>query len=919
VTLTLSCRKVFNALCILLTPLLLTSGLAAQNAPANMSRTELFDAADNLVSRNSFVEAIPFLEEIINRFVEDESTRSNVERPLFFLALGRIQSGDLSAAAEVFARYRELFPNGDNLPRVLNFHGDVQRALDQFDEAISTYQALMRHPTFRTDFNLRIEVLEKLTSSFVYTQQWNRGVPIFRQLLNESRDDQRKSLAASALLQAFVRLSRYNEAFELLPLLIVESPFRYDIGFNVSLLAGGDALFNEGDAVRASVFYSLTLVPAQMTDYWQRRLSALQVTLRRAEETGVAPERLGDLQNQIFNAEAQLKALEGLDDYSLDLRWRQARVFARLGRIYEAFWAFLRLYDENPGHNLSENFLFSAFTQAVQAGFEEEAVRLGDLYKSNPRFREFLDAVDVQLAALYHRLENFARFEQLALEYIRRRPAEPGAAQLAYLLGTTFIQQSRFNDMVAVFGGLEATLGSGSELLDTISYWQGMGHLFLNEFEPTFRFMDRFMEGFEFSPYREDAIFRRAITFLGRQMPVEADREFRAFLERYPNSQVRAEAQTFLGDIAASQGRIEDALAFYRQVPDNTTNMNFIDHAFFQAARLLERNRRHEDVVQWMQDYVDRFPTDGRITDALFEMGRALDALGRPEETLARYLGAIQRYGNDPFAIGVDRILEVYPSRYRQINGNLPIETFREAYEEAVRRGQRTLQYRMEWALAGMGVTVADFRLLSREDLLFASPRTLLYFGDLYKEDDMFIAQQAFRMIITRFGDSVFVPRSHLALGEIALAEGNLDQAMNEFQTIERRFPTSDIAAFAALRIGDTLLAQGLFNEAEERFQNILRTREFRGAAWAEAQFKVGMVYFEQQRYREAHGFFQRVYIAYESFTTWSSQAYLMSARALEALGERDDARNTLIELVENERFRNTPAVAEARIRLNTL
>lgn len=883
-----------------------------------MSSSVLFSTAEDLVTRDNFAEAVPFLEEIVNRFVEDENARERVESSLFFLALGYIQAGQLSNAETRLEQYSELFPQGDNIHRALNFLGDVQRAQGNFEKAAETYEKASRLPRFRTDIQFRRDILERLTQTLVVLQEWERGVPVFRSFYRDAVDPERRAFAASALLQAFVRLERFNDAFELLPSLVVESPARYDINFNVSMMLGGDAIFEQGDPVRASVFYSLTLDPGQIREYFTNRRDRLQIQLERGEAFNLAPDRLSRLQNDIFNAEAQLEALDELEDFSLGLRWRQARVFAQLERDFEAYWAFLRLYEENQDSPQAENFLFAAFAQAVRSGMEQEALELGDRYNNNPRFTQFRDSVSVQLAQLYLNIENYPRFEELALEFIRNRPEAAGAFQLVFMLGSTLSEQRRYQDLIDLFTMLEDEVSSDL-VNDGFAYWRGMAHLFLNNFPAVFQEMDRFYEGFQFSPYREDAIFRRAISLFGQGKISEAEEAFINFLQRFQNSNVAAEAEVFLGDIAAADGRLEEALERYRRVGEISTNIVFIDHAFFQAARLLERNRQHEEKIEWMEEYIQRWPDEGIITDALFQISRALTALGRPEEGLDRSFEAIQRFGNDPFTFGIDRMLETYPAAFRRIHGHYPIEQFTDLYREAERRGNLTLQFRMEWALNLIGVDIADFRVLSREDLLASSPRTLLYFGEMNLQDDPDTAVEAFDMLLRRFGSSAFVPQAEFALGMIDFDNERLDEAMERFQRIERRFPTSEKAAFAALRIADIYLAQGDISEAERRYQNILRTREFRGPVWAEAQFKVGLIHYNQGRYREAHGFFQRVYIAFEGFTEWSSQAYLMSASALEALGKTAEARETLQELVNREeRFQETPAFAEARRRLGS-
>ncbi|MCC5023203.1 MAG: hypothetical protein J6386_10650 [Candidatus Synoicihabitans palmerolidicus] len=98
-----------------------------------------------------------------------------------------------------------------------------------------------------------------------------------------------------------------------------------------------------------------------------------------------------------------------------------------------------------------------------------------------------------------------------------------------------------------------------------------------------------------------------------------------------------------------------------------------------------------------------------------------------------------------------------------------------------------------------------------------------------------------------------------------------------------------------------------------------MKVRQWRGAAWAEANYKIGLTHFEAGDYAAAFGFCQRVYVLYGGVTQWAAEVYVTSGRALEALDRSEDAVATDRELLAQESLRAEPAATVAAERLEAL
>ena len=64
------------------------------------------------------------------------------------------------------------------------------------------------------------------------------------------------------------------------------------------------------------------------------------------------------------------------------------------------------------------------------------------------------------------------------------------------------------------------------------------------------------------------------------------------------------------------------------------------------------------------KSYTNRYPEKGRITDAIFQLGRAYEFLRRPNNMLSLYREYIEKFVDDSNNSGVDVLIEGYTEKY---------------------------------------------------------------------------------------------------------------------------------------------------------------------------------------------------------------------------------------------------------------
>jgi len=900
--------------------------------PAQMGATQLRETAADYVKRGNFLEGVPVFEELIHRFgrqTEGEAG-TTLETIHLFLGMGYLQEygktgmeADLERALRQFNETDSRFPGGSRRHLLHLFRADCYRGLGRWEEAARDLETALS-PKFRSHLTADQsgKALENLVEALHLLREWERGIPWFRQLLVTPGPASRQARAATALTEAYVSTGQYDKIFSLLPHLSGNSPHRHDIRYNMKLLEGGDRLSEQGQYVEASLLYALTLTREELLTYWEARRSHLRKRLAQSEkdaskEAGETPDTL---KVALENAGHQREALAGIQSYTAELEWRKARNFKQTGRNWEAFWAYWKLMEDYPEKaRLYEDCHYAAFTQADLLNAFTHADTLANRYLDHREWTRYRREISVSYARLLLRNERHNRLIKFATDYIDKAPDDSFNPHLVDYLGSTYLRLERYEQLIERFTGYAAAYPD-APMAAGCHYWSGLAMLFTEDYGEA---MERFHTVIPLDSggsYREDSRFRIGVAHFARHELDRAEAVFTRFIRDYPDSVLRGEGELFLGDIASADARVGKAIGHYDNVSEFTGSMTFISHALFRKVKILEANHRHREMERTLLQYMNTYGSRGELAAAIFELGRAYELMGRPEKMLLAYLEAISKHGNDPHAHGLDRIILSYPEMYQKYGYNLqgvlskpPPVTYRELHLKAVGSGKRTLALRLSMALDQLGHPPNPVRLFSRDDMESASPQTLVWIARRllsYRNPSL---HPDIRASLTRVLDHFpeakeAVLEALMTLGGLAAESNDIEGSLDYYARAEEQFPASLQAVEAVLRQGDVLMGADRLEEAVKHYERVLKTRSWRGPAWAEAQYKIGLCHYQQERFPEAHAYFERTFIAFSQFREWSARAYLKDAETLLHMGAPRDARNTLRE------FLDTPEAEEAGV-----
>lgn len=202
-------------------------------------------------------------------------------------------------------------------------------------------------------------------------------------------------------------------------------------------------------------------------------------------------------------------------------------------------------------------------------------------------------------------------------------------------------------------------------------------------FKPARVYFEHVLTQYPNGSYAEDAAYRVGGCWFGLLDYRRSRAKLEGGLADYPDSRLVSEAQALLGDLAAAEGRTEAAINAYGAAHDagallDPPNMGYINHAVFQAGKVLAAEQRWPEMTEWFETYLRHWGS----------AGRAQVAMGRNEAMLDVWIAAILRFGNDLSDTGPDLMLAEFPEHYRAERGESPERVWRDAL--AVADGART-------------------------------------------------------------------------------------------------------------------------------------------------------------------------------------------------------------------------------------
>jgi tetratricopeptide (TPR) repeat protein len=400
-------------------------------------------------------------------------------------------------------------------------------------------------------------------------------------------------------------------------------------------------------------------------------------------------------------------------------------------------------------------------------------------------------------------------------------------------------------------------------------------------------------------------------------------------IDRYPDHTRYGESLALKGDIFMGLGELPAAAVAFKEVPPDEPRI--FDYAVFQASKIYKALERYDLMREHLQSYVDRPDANERprVSEALYWIGWSLQQEDREEEAFPIYEDALARFGNDPKARAVSSILQAYSDLFkRSDSAEVSFDTWlQETSEKSLAEEKLTWFARLTLYTAhrqrrAIDDATADATLLSIHRLVpidQQSPEALAKVGIVLVERGFESSDDYFEELLNEYPTRFERACAYYGKAYLAAKNQRLDEARRWLIQFLEETPTHALAADARLLAADVLTRQGVYQAARDALNEILQIKEMRGKSHARALAGLARIEMEEDNAKRAIPYWQRVYTLYRAYPELMAEAYWESAQLFEEIDDPIAARNTVAEMLRDERLKALPQYQSAEAALPRL
>ena len=433
--------------------------------------------------------------------------------------------------------------------------------------------------------------------------------------------------------------------------------------------------------------------------------------------------------------------------------------------------------------------------------------------------------------------------------------------------------------------------------------------------------------------------------------PERAIKIYDEILERRGDTKLAAEAQWRIGNLrdkVLNQPVL--AIEAYQKVVDNYHGVSlFAAEALFQIGRIHQEQGRYDSAVQAFEQLAQKHPDFWKMHavfywssvcyEKLLDYRRAIDALrtflyAYLPDLDPIYLGAIGKYDQDPVRVKTEleakiRQLELdFPrvewDRIKELiaaNNYVDALPLTRQYIIDMPDSEHAQQARSQLRVIECRATIQKLQSISGT----LTPYALYRAGKICERElkDYEQAIVAYRQVIEAHPESLWSAEAVYRTGVVyAKHLNNTEKAIESYQTLIKDYPSSSQTMMAHFQLGEMYRSLDQYDEAVKAYQTTIAypkqtqhlAQGYKDSFADQAQFRIGHVHYENQRYDAAFTTFQE-FIVNQPSSPRLAAAYAFLGDISHKRGELKnaiDAYDNAIRLLEGSPIQSRMMVDEA-------
>ncbi|MAW40522.1 MAG: hypothetical protein CMF27_06350 [Kiritimatiellaceae bacterium] len=870
--------------------------------PKVESTSRLLSVCRELLRNEQHAAAVPFLEEVVFRLEDDSEKKAQqtLAFSIFQLADCSMKLGEYERAAEGFRRFADLFDLDPQRNDARLLAAECFSLVGLWAEAEAEAASVLDDVPLEDE--MERSVLRLFAEACFEQKKWVDSIEPLRKLFRFSQSDEDRSRASVMLVTSYARLNQFAELFRFLP--YCNQLSRHELALNVALLEAGDYQYHQAAFSEALLLYREVVSLEEIKAYQWNRLNFLEqqiVAFRPGMGRSLAAHQEArlEIEKKVAAQRVRIDQVEQFINYDVELLLRMGQASHQLKRHWLTYTLYQALMERYPASEVADQAHYASFTVLLDEAEWLLAKQEGYAYLHERSEGLFWDDAALNLLQLHMQEEQWDAALTLGLQVREERLDYPYADQLGYVLGYIYFKQFNFVSALHHFSEVLDRYPTSS-LREMVSFWKGLTHLYLTQFDEAMVSFRSFLSEPDFvnAVLREEALYRLGMSQYGATQYEASEQTFLDFVEQYPDGRLASEAFAMLGDLRAAEGSLEEGIVWYGRALNSAEGLDQYNYPFFQRARVWKLQDAHEIIVENMQAYMEDWKEQADFARAVSMSMDALEAMNDYPKALSCLLDRLEEFGGDPELAGVDRLQERLIADYKKASllayQDVILEWVSERLEQ-IETESEVLALRYHTVMAALQNVEAREPhlavLLQERAVKLAGPLGLSRIAEYALEKE--------RYELVLLAEQQILNRDDRSLSGLEVRVAALDARMGlqdyedinslSAEILEQYGYGVQLTGVARVRAGDALRFQGRYEEAISLYEEVLATREWRGGLTPEVLFWMGSCRMALGQWAEAFAYYQRIYVLYGGYPAWVAKAYIESMNCLEALGGREE------------------------------
>lgn len=917
-----------------------TPAVASAN-DQNLTAEELAVNADRLYGLGQFAEALALYRKFIESFGQAKEAQPAIRQMRYPIAMCLFHLKKLSEAVEAIDEALKNEPPLDLQQRqdltfwkgVCLFDEDPEKARASFEQFLTMFPPNAdRDPSYMRQFPATHKIPEAklLIGSTYFAQDKFKEAAAYLAKIKGGLIPVNRGRATVLELRSLIEGDDLPAA---LKLVMQEYPNMGDlvqlITFQTLTLQMGSLFLEKGENRSALICLQRIWDSERLLRHQRAKLedmeSKLTVAQANQKDEPYAAFLLGQL---VSSVKREIKNFDKIPNFDSALRMRVAYAFQKMERYRECALVLDAMLRDLPPDPVVE----AASVNVIQCWSViedwDKAVASANMF-----LEKFPESAQVPFVLYLKGGAEEKRFkydDAIACydEILKKYPTSEYAPRGLFMRGFTLLLADRSKEAIPDFERFQREYPQ-HEMADAAAYWYGMSFSLDKQFERCRRAMSDYLTQRKDGAYKGGAIYRRAYCAQQLEDYQTSIKELQAFLKEYPNHEENAEARVLLSDALMNEGRIDEGIAMLKTIPSTIPDQGLYEEAYFKISKALKLQEEYGKFRDHNQAFIDINPRSLRVGEAIYNVGWVNRQEGDTEKARNTYWQAIEKYGNDADIHSVDELFPALSKLYKGESADSAayLAKLRDMAHEADGSGKKALAMRALWAQA-QAVKKSDpaqsTQLLldaaTRADVSKTNPLLLADFAEvLIAEKKEKEGEQMWRDLVKWNPRARQKDRALAALGLLEMQKGDEKKALDYFDRFEKETMGSLLFGKIMLAKAELLSKRGDPAGARKALETLLANKFASGQDKAQALYRIGESYMKEGDPKLAIPYYQRVYVMYGRWRDWVAKSYLRSGEAFEKLADKDAARRTYQEFLENESLKDLPEGPEAKQRLDAL